>query len=176
MSSWQSLVPSTTSGHTTAPLELRHSTAPSKVKVRAKVILRPTVSRPVCLGAKHLSGAYDRICSTVRQLRVCWRGALSLTRERVCHLQLLLILASAIILRSESRGTRDHILLTQIRDCPTVEGQEQSVPVIPPGTGFPFRRVLRLAGLRWSYSNPPPRGVDSVRSRWLVLLITSRHG
>jgi hypothetical protein len=37
--------------------------------------------------------------------------------------------------------------------------QEQGGPVIPPGTGFPFRRLLRLAGLRWRYSNPPPRGV-----------------
>jgi hypothetical protein len=26
----------------------------------------------------------------------------------------------------------------------------------PPGTGFPFHRLLRLAGLRWGYSNPPP--------------------
>jgi hypothetical protein len=27
-------------------------------------------------------------------------------------------------------------------------------PVIPPGTGFHFRRLLRLASLRWRYSNP----------------------
>jgi hypothetical protein len=27
------------------------------------------------------------------------------------------------------------------------------------GTGFPFRRLLRLAGLTWSCSNPPPRGL-----------------
>jgi hypothetical protein len=36
--------------------------------------------------------------------------------------------------------------------------QEQGGPVIPSGTGFPFRRLLRLAGLRWRYSTPPPRG------------------
>jgi hypothetical protein len=35
---------------------------------------------------------------------------------------------------------------------------EQGGPVIPPGTRFPFRRLLRLAGLRWRYSNPHPRG------------------
>jgi hypothetical protein len=29
-------------------------------------------------------------------------------------------------------------------------------PSYTPGTGFPFRRFLRLAGLRWRYSNPPP--------------------
>jgi hypothetical protein len=43
----------------------------------------------------------------------------------VCHLQLLLVLASAVIVRSESRGTHDHILLSQIRDSPNLEGQVQ---------------------------------------------------
>jgi hypothetical protein len=32
--------------------------------------------------------------------------------------------------------------------------QGQGGPVILPGTRFPFRRLLRLAGLRWRYSNP----------------------
>jgi hypothetical protein len=81
-----------------------------------KVILRPTVSRSVCLGIKHPSGAYDQIFVTVRHLRVCSCGALSLTRGRVCRLQLLLALASAVIIGSESLGTRNHILLSQIRE------------------------------------------------------------
>jgi hypothetical protein len=34
--------------------------------------------------------------------------------------------------------------------------QEQGCPVIPLGTGFPFRRPLRLTALPWRYSNPPP--------------------
>jgi hypothetical protein len=50
----------------------------------------------------------------------------SLTRGWVCHLQLLLVLASAVILRSESRGTHDHSLPSQIRDSTNLEGQ---VPV-----------------------------------------------
>jgi hypothetical protein len=85
----------------------------------------------------------------------------SLTTGRVCRLQLLLALASAVI-RSESRRTHDHILLFQIRDSPNLEGQ---FPVfIPLGTGWPsytpkhwvpFRCLLRLAGLRWKYSTPP---------------------
>jgi hypothetical protein len=60
------------------------------------------------------------------QLNTCGYGPYvtsSLRRRWVCHLQLLLGLASAFILRSESHGTHDHILLSQIRDFPNLEGQ-----------------------------------------------------
>jgi hypothetical protein len=85
-------------------------------RVDSCLMLRPTVIRPVCFGMKHPSAAYDQIFVTVRQLRVCWCWALSLTRGRVCRLQLLRALASAVNLCSESRGSRDHILRSQIRD------------------------------------------------------------
>jgi hypothetical protein len=102
-----------------------------------------------------------------RQLRVSYFVAPSLTRGRVCNLLLLLLLASAVPLESESRGTQDHILLTQFLRLSQPGGpgpciyipQEQGGPVIPPGTGFPFRRLLRLAGTRWRYSIPPPHGL-----------------
>jgi hypothetical protein len=34
--------------------------------------------------------------------------------------------------------------------------QKKGVPLISPGTGFSFRRLLRLAGIRWRYSTSPP--------------------
>jgi hypothetical protein len=41
----------------------------------------------------------------------------------VCRLQLLLVLASGVIFGSDPRCTHDHILLSQIRDSPNLEGQ-----------------------------------------------------
>jgi hypothetical protein len=84
-----------------------------------------------------------------------------LTRGWVCYLQLLLALASSVILRSESRGTHNHILLSQVRESPNLEGQ---VPVFISRRNrvaqlYPqvLGRHLRRAKLRWRYSNLPPR-------------------
>jgi hypothetical protein len=96
---------------------------------------RRSVGQSVLVSSTHL-GPTTRFL-LVRQLRVCWCGAPSLTRERVCRLQLLLVLASAVILGSESRRTRDHILLSQIRHSPNLEGQ---VPVFI----SPRNRVAQL--------------------------------
>jgi hypothetical protein len=135
-----------------------------------KVILRPTVSRPVRLGARHPSGTRDQFFFLLeiffRQLQVCYFVAPSLMRGRVCTWLLLLGLASAVPLGSESRRTQDHVLLSQFLRLPQPGGpgpriyipQEQGGPVIPAGTGFPFRRLLLLTGLGWRYSIPPPHG------------------
>jgi hypothetical protein len=92
----------------------------------------------------------------------------SLTRERVYPLQLLLFLASTVIFRSVSRP---HFTVSDSRLSQTggpgprlYVAQEHVGPVIPPVTGFPFRRLLRLAGLRWRYSIPPPHRVARSRS------------
>jgi hypothetical protein len=66
------------------------------------------------LGVKHPSEAYDQIFFfAVGQLRVCWYGALSLTRGRVCRLQMLLVLA---ILGSESPwDSRPYFTVSDLR-------------------------------------------------------------
>jgi hypothetical protein len=61
----------------------------------------------------------------------------SLTRGWICLLQMLLVLASAIILKSESHGTHDHILLSQIRDSLNLEDQV-------PAFISPRKRLVRL--------------------------------
>jgi hypothetical protein len=47
----------------------------------------------------------------------------SLTRRWVCRLLLLLVFASTVILRSESRGANGYILLSQILNSPNLELQ-----------------------------------------------------
>jgi hypothetical protein len=67
----------------------------------------------------------------------------STTRGWVCRLQLLLVLASAVILRSESRGTVDHNLLSQIPDTLPPPNLEGLVPVFTSTRN----RVAQLYGL-----------------------------
>jgi hypothetical protein len=72
-------------------------------------------------------------------------------------------ICSVITQWSESRRTRNHTSLSYLRlshpggpGSPIYIPQEQSGPVIHPGIGFSLRRLLRFAGLRCRYSNPPP--------------------
>jgi hypothetical protein len=87
-------------------------------------------------------GAHGQIFITLWQLRSCFCGAPFLTRGQVCLFYMLLVLASIVFLWSESLGTRDRILLSQI-------------------WYFPFRHLLLLAVSRWRYSTPSPHGWDS---------------
>jgi hypothetical protein len=83
--------------------------------------------------------------------------ALSLTRGLVCNLQ------CNHSHRLEWRRTHNHTLLSHLR-FPKPIPQEQGGQVIPPGTGFPFHCLLRLAWQRGRYSNPPPHGDLSLLS------------
>jgi hypothetical protein len=82
----------------------------------------------------------------------------SLMRGWVCRLQLLLALANTVVLRSKSRGTHDHNLLSQIRDSSNLE--DRSPYLYPPGTGWPsytprhwvpFRIPASTRGLRTEF-------------------------
>jgi hypothetical protein len=157
----------------------RLNVSPLKVltEVEVEVNLIPAVSRPGCLGVGHPSGTRDQFLFLFeiffRHLQVCYFVAPSLTRGRVCNLlvQLLLGFARAVTLGSKSLRSEGHILLSHLR-LPQPGGpgpriyipQQQGGPDIPPGTGFPFRRLLRLAGLRWRYSTPPPHGSEGTSS------------
>jgi hypothetical protein len=66
------------------------STTEHNSGVGVEVNLRPTVSRPVCLGVRHSSGTRNQFFFLLeisfRQLRVCYFVAPSLARGRVCNL------------------------------------------------------------------------------------------
>jgi hypothetical protein len=95
-------------------------------RVRVRVTLRLAIYRQsVRLGDKPLK-THDQ---HFFQLNACGHSPYetsSLMRRQVCRLQSQLALASAVILRSESHRSHDHILLSHIRDIPSLEGQ---VPV-----------------------------------------------
>jgi hypothetical protein len=118
------------------------------------------VSWPVCLGVKHPSGVQDQIFITVRQL---WFVAL--TDERM-GLSFTIAVGPRQHSHSWIRVPRNSWPYFTISDSRFLQPgrpgpciyilQEWGGPILLPGTGFPFCRLIRLSGLPWSYVNPSP--------------------
>jgi hypothetical protein len=111
-----------------------HCTGYFYVLVLVLVELRACADRPVRFRAKPLE-THDQYFF---QLKTCCYSpyvTFSLTRGWFCCLQLLLGIASAVILKCESHGTHDYILRSQIRDSPTCSAR--SSYLYPPGTRWP---------------------------------------
>jgi hypothetical protein len=119
------------------------------VKVKVEVTVRLTVSQSVCLSIEHPCGTCDQALLPVRIMlyEICGLASVGHPLWR----QDGSAICSVITQCSESLRTRNHTLLSHLR-LPQPGGpgsriyisQEEDGSVIPPGTGFPLRR---LAGL-----------------------------
>jgi hypothetical protein len=131
-------------------------------------MLRPTVSRPVSLSVKAHMGPKTRFlllsdtCEFVEVGRPLWRedGSVICNCWWSSPAQLFSVPSPA--------GLITIFYCLGFETPPTCRAsapyiyiyipEQQGGLVIPPGTGYPFHRLLRLAGLRWKYSNPPLGG------------------
>jgi hypothetical protein len=95
-------------------------------------------------------------------------GILSYERMYLSFTRTMLLgLARAVTLGSESRRNHDHILLSHLKLPPA--WRARSPYLYPPGTGWPSYTPghwVPLSSRKWRYSNPPPHGV--CRTRWFI--------
>jgi hypothetical protein len=116
-------------------------------------MLLPTVSRPVCLGIKHTSGAYDQIFISQIVAGLLMWGAFSDERTGP-----LFTVATGPRQRSHSR------VRVPWDSRPYFTFSDSRLP-------FPSPPTTRRGP--WRYSTPPPHGIHSTQLN--CLLITSRH-
>jgi hypothetical protein len=104
------------------------------------LILRPTVIRPAYLEIKHQSGAYDQIfllsesCGFVDMGRSVWRED------------------GSVVYNCSWTRQRSHFRARVSWNSWLYFSASDS--------RLPFIRLVRLTGLRWRYSTPPPHGID----------------
>jgi hypothetical protein len=144
--------------------------------VKSSQVYFGTDDQPVRLGVGNLSFCQDNCFNPSN-------GTPTLTRRRVCNFQCILILVG-VTQNSWPQFT------VSFETFPT--WRVSSPYLYPPGTGWPsytpehwvtFCRLLRIAGLRWGYSNPPPHWlcivIIAVRFCWSLLILimaaVSRH-
>jgi hypothetical protein len=112
------------------------------------------------------------------QFRVCWCGAPSLARSRVCTFQFLPGIASAAFLRSESHGTQEHSLVSLFLRLPQPGEpgsciyfpQEQRSPTISSGIMGLFY-IQRVTALHNSLLQIYTSVCESVTQQWLFYSI-----
>jgi hypothetical protein len=132
-----------------------------------EVNLRPTVSRQSVLVSDSHVEPMTRFLFSVWRLRVSCCGAPSLTRGWVCNLlvQLLLGLARAATVGSESHRSHDYILVSHLRlQFPVfISPQEQVGPVKPPSAEFPFVAPYDSQGYGGVFQPASTRGASRNR-------------
>jgi hypothetical protein len=130
----------------------------SKSKSKSKLYYyRQSVGQSVLVSGTHLEPATNFSFSLKFSLDSCGFVILQLPLWREDG---FVIYCFCWFSPAQSRGTQDDVLFSQLLRLPQpgVPGpciyipQEQGGPYISPGTGFSFRRLLRLAVLRWRYS------------------------
>jgi hypothetical protein len=100
------------------------------------------ISQSVSLGVEPHLGLMTRyLAITISQLRSCFCGAPSLTRGRVCLLYMLLALASAVFLGSES------LVLETIFYCLRLETSHFVASYDSQGHGGGIRLCLHMRGV-----------------------------
>jgi hypothetical protein len=119
--------------------------------VEVEVNLRPTVSRPVCLGVRHTSGTRDQFFFLLeisfRQLRVCYFVAPSLTRGWVCNLMLLASPAQSHWSLTPA-GLKTNFIVPIVETPPT--WRARSPCLCSSGTGWP-----RYTSGHWVHFSSP---------------------